>query len=129
MSLLDQIQNWVKEPPPEYLFEISERGLASVQPRNPSTLRVIPLAEKSLSVSPAGPNITRLDLLQTAFPKNGNGRALSSSRRAKAGLVIPDYAVRVSVLDFDELPADEDRRLALVRCRLKKSVPFSMEEA
>jgi type IV pilus assembly protein PilM len=129
LSLLDRIQNWVKEPPPEYLFEISERGLASVQPRNPSTLRVAPLTEKALSVSPCEPNITRLDLLQSVFPKNGNGRGPGSSRRIKAGLVIPDYAVRVSVLDFDDLPADEEQRLALVRFRLKKSVPFSIEEA
>jgi len=126
LSLLDKIQHWVKEPPPEYLFEISERGLAFVQPRNPSTLRVSPLSEKALAVSPSEPNIIRVDVFQNAFPKNGNG---SGPRRAKAGLVIPDYAARVSVLDFDELPPDEEQRLALVRFRLKKGVPFSIDEA
>jgi type IV pilus assembly protein PilM len=124
--LLHRIQNWVKEPPPEYLFEISEQGLAYVQPRNPSTLRVAPLAEKALAVSPSEPNIIRVDVFQNAFPKNGNG---NGGRRAKAGLVIPDYASRISILDFDELPGDEEQRLALVRFRLKKSVPFSIEAA
>ena len=124
--MLDQIQRWVKEPPPEYLFEISERGLAFVQPRNPSSLRVSPLSEKALAVSPSEPNIIRVDVFQNAFPKNGNG---GGPRRAKAGLVIPDYAARVSVLDFDELPADEEQRLALVRFRLKKGVPFSIDDA
>lgn len=116
----------MKEPPPEYLFEVSERSLAFVQPRNPSTLRVSPLSEKALAVSPSEPNIIRTDVFQNAFPKNGNG---SGQRRAKAGLVIPDYAVRVSILDFDELPGDEEQRLALVRFRLKKGVPFSIEDA
>lgn len=126
MSLLDRIQNWVKEPPPEYLFEVSERGLAFVQPRNPSSLRVSALGEKALAVSPSEPNVVRIDVFQNAFPKNGNG---GGQRRVKAGLVIPDYAVRVSILDFDELPVDDEQRLALVRFRLKKSVPFSIDEA
>ena len=124
--MLDRIQHWVQEPPPEYLFEISERALAFVQSRNPSSLRVSPLSEKALAVSPSEPNVVRVDVFQDAFPKNGNG---SAPRRAKAGLVIPDYAARVSVLDFDELPHDEEQRLALVRFRLKKGVPFSIDDA
>jgi type IV pilus assembly protein PilM len=124
LSLLDRIQHWVKEPPPEYLFEISERGLAFVQPRNPSSLHISPLSEKALAVSPSEPNIIRVDVFQNAFPKNGSG-----PRRAKAGLVIPDYAARISVIDFDELPNDEEQRLALVRFRLKKGVPFSIDDA
>ena len=122
--MLDRIQHWVKEPPPEYLFEISERGLAFVQPRNPSSLHISPLSEKALAVSPSEPNIIRVDVFQNAFPKNGSG-----PRRAKAGLVIPDYAARISVIDFDELPSDEEQRLALVRFRLKKGVPFSIDDA
>jgi type IV pilus assembly protein PilM len=126
LSLLHRIQDWVKEPPPEYLFEISERGLAFVQPRNPSSLRVAPLAEKALAVSPSEANVIRVDVFQTAFPQNGNS---NGARRVRAGLVIPDYAARVSILDFDELPGDEEQRLALVRFRLKKSVPFSIDDA
>ena len=126
MSLLDSIQRLIKEPPPEYLIEFSERGVASVQTRNISTLRVTPFSEKALSVSPAEPNIARLDLLQSAFAKNGNG---NGQRRARAALVIPDYATRMSVLDFDEVPNEEAQRLALVKFRLRKSVPFSIDEA
>ncbi len=127
MPLFDQIQRWIKEPPPEYLFEVSERGLAYLQTRDPSSLRVQRLEEKALAVSPSQPNFVRFDLLESALPKLGNGH--SPQRRAKAALVIPDYAARLSVLDFEELPNDLDQLLALIRFRLRKSVPFAIDEA
>jgi type IV pilus assembly protein PilM len=43
--------------------------------------------------------------------------------------VVPDYAARMSVLDFEELPADAEQREALIRFRLRKSVPFSIDDA
>ncbi|MGA8598613.1 MAG: hypothetical protein WB676_28175 [Bryobacteraceae bacterium] len=127
MPLLDQIQRWIKEPPPEYLFEVSEHGLAYLQTRDPSSLRVQLLEEKALAVSPSQPNFVRFDLLESALPKLGNGHG--PQRRAKAALVIPDYAARLSVLDFEELPNDLEQLLALIRFRLRKSVPFAIDEA
>jgi type IV pilus assembly protein PilM len=104
---------------------MSERGVALVQPRNLATLRVTQLPEPALAISPAEPNVTRLDLLQAGFPKT----VANGGRRAKAALVIPDYSARITVLDFDELPNDEDQRVALVRFRLRKSVPFPIDDA
>jgi type IV pilus assembly protein PilM len=43
--------------------------------------------------------------------------------------VIPDYAVRMAMVDFEELPANEAERLALLRFRLRKTVPFPIDEA
>jgi type IV pilus assembly protein PilM len=122
--LLETIQRWIQEPPPDYLFEVTETGLAAVQRRNPASLRVTPFAERAINVSPSEPNITRRDLVEASVPKpvNGNGRG-------RAALVLPDYATRISVLDFEEMPADEQQRLALVRFRLRKTVPFSVDEA
>ncbi|MBV9611743.1 MAG: hypothetical protein JO091_04690 [Acidobacteriaceae bacterium] len=50
-------------------------------------------------------------------------------RRTAAALVIPDYAVRMAILDFEEFPAGDGERTALLRFRLRKSVPFHIEEA
>src|SRR4051794_8099374 len=85
-----------------------------------------PFAENSLDVSPVHPNMLRSDLLENGVPNVGGK---GNQRRVKAGLVIPDYAVRISVLDFEEFPSDEEQRLALVRFRLRKTVPFSIDEA
>lgn len=43
--------------------------------------------------------------------------------------MIPDYAVRMAILDFEEFPSGEEERAALLRFRLRKSVPFHIDEA
>jgi len=44
-------------------------------------------------------------------------------------LVVPDAAVRVLLLDFDELPAKPAEALPVVRFRLKKLLPFDADDA
>ncbi|HEV2647157.1 MAG TPA: hypothetical protein VGU46_12400 [Acidobacteriaceae bacterium] len=44
-------------------------------------------------------------------------------------LVVPDAAVRVLLLDFDELPAKAAEALPVVRFRLKKLLPFDADDA
>lgn len=44
-------------------------------------------------------------------------------------LVVPDAAVRVLLLDFDQLPTKSAESLAVVRFRLKKLLPFDSDEA
>ena len=43
--------------------------------------------------------------------------------------VLPDAAVRVVLLDFDALPTSRQEAEAVVRFRLKKSLPFDIEKA
>jgi len=43
--------------------------------------------------------------------------------------VLPDAAVRVVLLDFEELPPKRQEAEAVVRFRLKKSLPFDVEKA
>lgn len=43
--------------------------------------------------------------------------------------VLPDTAVRVVLLDFEALPAKSEEAEAVVRFRLKKSLPFNLDEA
>ncbi len=52
-----------------------------------------------------------------------------SPKRANAALVIPDYATRISILDFEGFPAKSEERDTLLRFRLRKSVPFPIDEA
>ena len=44
-------------------------------------------------------------------------------------LVVPDSAVRVLLLDFDELPSKPAEALPVVRFRLKKLLPFEADDA
>ncbi len=43
--------------------------------------------------------------------------------------IIPDASVRVMMVDFDTLPSDHEEALAVVRFRLKKSLPFDVDKA
>ena len=43
----------------------------------------------------------------------------ASGGRRTAALILPDNAMRLAVLEFDNLPEKEEERMALVRFRLK----------
>ena len=50
-------------------------------------------------------------------------------RSREVTLIVPDAAVRVLLLDFDELPAKPVEALPVVRFRLKKLLPFDADDA
>jgi len=50
-------------------------------------------------------------------------------RTREVTLVVPDAAVRVLLLEFDELPAKPAEALPVVRFRLKKLLPFDADDA
>jgi type IV pilus assembly protein PilM len=52
-----------------------------------------------------------------------------SLKTREVTLVVPDAAVRVLLLDFDELPAKAAEALPVVRFRLKKLLPFDADDA
>jgi type IV pilus assembly protein PilM len=52
-----------------------------------------------------------------------------SGRSRDVIAVLPDAAVRVVLLDFDTLPTNRGEAEAVVRFRLKKSLPFDVEKA
>src|SRR6185503_9270360 len=53
----------------------------------------------------------------------------SSRKRKDAALILPDYATRIAVIDFDSFPSDAKEQASLVRFRMKRSVPFDVESA
>ncbi len=52
-----------------------------------------------------------------------------SSREKQLTLVVPDAAVRVLMLEFDTLPAKAQEALPIVRFRLRKLMPFEVDDA
>ncbi|MGH9638480.1 MAG: hypothetical protein ACRD3Y_00340 [Bryobacteraceae bacterium] len=117
--LQEKWKRWMSEPPPEHLFEMTEHALASASPRRPAQPKLERLAERGLTASPSAPNLLKPQTYTELLPKLRGG----------AAVVIPDYAVRMTILDFEEFPSGQVERAALVRFRLRKSVPFPIEEA
>ena len=124
MSLWNQITRLVKDPPPSYLFELSETGLAFA---HGGQAWFQPFQRGTLVASPVEDNILRADALAAAIqrvaPVNG------SRKRRPAAVILPDYSARVSVLDFDSFPSSPEEQLSLVRFRVKKTVPFDIDSA
>ena len=129
MSLLNQISRLVKDPSPNYVFELSEAGIAFARPGNghPGDPGFAPFEPGTLVVSPVEDNIHKADaataVLRYVAPFD------SSRKRRRAALILPDYAARVSVLDFDSFPSSPEEQLSLIRFRLKKTLPFDIDSA
>lgn len=127
MSIAERIQNLIAEPAPDYVFEITENSVAAASPSDPSKQRQEILNERAAYASPAAPNMSRPQTYREALARIAT--LSNNPRRRAAALVIPDYAVRMTVIDLEDFPASEADRLALLRFRLRKTVPFPIDEA
>jgi type IV pilus assembly protein PilM len=127
MSLLDRFAAILRDPPPALAFEISEAGIAAARLRPKLETSFQPLKPGTISVSPLRDNILDPDQLSLAVRALAGGNG--TRRRRDAALILPDHCARVAVLDFVEFPSDRKEQLSLVRFRLRKSVPFDVEEA
>jgi len=120
------LANLLQDPPPTHAFELSEEGLAFAPVSQPALAGFSRFEPGVLLVSPLHDNIQQpqvlLDHIQSLAPANGQ-------RKRRAAVILPDYCARVAVLDFDTFPTDPEEQRALVRFRLKKSVPFEVETA
>jgi type IV pilus assembly protein PilM len=122
----------LKDPPPEFVFEIAADGIAMVanvsRTRAPAAPRAVPLAPGIIAPSPVRENILDSDAFADALRKlipPASGR----NAKRRAALILPDNSVRIAVLDFDSLPAKEEERRPLINFRLRKSVPFDIDDA
>ena len=124
MSLFSQISQLVTDPPPSHVFELSDAGVAFAQGTQTGFL---PFEPGTLAVSPVEDNILKADMatamLKIIAPLDG------SKKRRRAAVILPDYATRVNVLDFDSFPSAHEEQLSLIRFRLKKTLPFDIDSA
>jgi len=130
MSLWSRISRLVKDPPPDHVFEFSEAGIAFAHPENGRSGAETgfgPFEPGTLLPSPVEDNLRRPEaiasLLARIAPPNGN------KKRRPAAVILPDYAARVSVLDFVSFPSAPVEQLPLIRFRLKKTIPYDIDSA
>lgn len=123
---MSALANLLQDPPPTHAFELSEDGIAYAAVAQPALAEFSRFEPGVLLVSPLHDNIQQpqvlLDHIRTLAPPNGH-------RKRRAAVILPDYCARVAVLDFDTFPSDVEQQQALVRFRLKKSVPFEVDTA
>jgi len=80
----------------------------------------------SLAPALGTPNVINASALREAI---SDALAAVGARSKDVIVVVPDAAVRIVLLDFEELPERRQDADPVVRFRLKKSLPFEAEEA
>lgn len=119
-----------KIPRPRLACEITPDGvIAARAAEKQSRLEVFTarqLKEGVLAPGLNGPNVLNAEALRTAL--NGALSAVAGKARDVI-VVLPDAAIRVLLLDFEALPAKADEAEPVIRFRLKKSLPFDVEQA
>lgn len=114
---------------PRLACEISASRVIAARAADADALEVFAVRRLNLgTVVPSlnAANIADASALRTAI--QGALTALSGSARDVV-VILPDAAVRVLLLEFDDLPSKAQERDSVIRFRLKKSLPFDVEQA
>lgn len=125
-----RLDRWLNAMPhPALVVEVSPSRVAAARwGKTRGTLEsyaVEPLPFGAIVPSPVELNIAQPDAVRGAMR-----RVLSRVpvHGTDIALLIPDPVVRVFILPFETFPRRSDEALPLLRWRLKKSVPFDVEE-
>jgi type IV pilus assembly protein PilM len=130
IDLVRRINRWLHtSPQPSVVVEIADDHVAAARQGSGrgrlDAFAVEPLPAGSVMASPLETNVTQPDTVRSAL------RRVFQSVPAHGEpvvLLVPDPVVRVFILPFDSLPRKTEEALPLLRWRLKKSVPFDMDE-
>jgi len=114
---------------PPAAVEIAPEGVLAAALPGSSRVPVYafePLPPGTVSPGIGEPNLRAPEAVAAAIRK-----ALGevSPRTRSVTLVLPDTSVRVFVLDFDSLPGKAAEVVSVLRFRLRKMVPFDVEQA
>lgn len=121
MSFLAQIRNWIEEPPPKFAFELAPSGVTLWQ--QTGGISYSPAPGPSHHLDPVADPDAFTRFLGEITP------APTSSKRRPAAVILPDTAARLTLMDFDSFPRKAEEQLALIRLRLRRTVPFDIDTA
>jgi type IV pilus assembly protein PilM len=115
---------------PHIACEVTPQGVAAVRSEgNPGIIGA--MHSRSLPPGVLTPALNAQNVQNTRALSEAIEEALSAlgGRGQEVIAVLPDAAVRLTILDFDTLPEKRKEADAAVRFRLRKSLPFDIEKA
>lgn len=125
-----RLMNWLDAMPhPSLVCEVAPTHVAAARWSRAGmgldSFAVEPLPEGTLFASPIEPNLANAGAVQVALRRvlnhvSGPGEELA--------LLVPDPVVRVFILPFESFPRRQEEAIPMLRWRLKKSVPFDVDE-
>ena len=129
MNLLSRIVRLAADPPPEFVFEITQSGIGWAATARPGEIRFERLEPGVVEVSPLRTNVADPVAFARAVDRLAPDNGARRGKPRRAALLLPDYAARISVLDFDTFPTVPGEQVALARFRARKAVPFDIDSA
>jgi type IV pilus assembly protein PilM len=119
---------------PRLAVEVRAEGVVAARAEDVAALLTAvtraDLAEGALAPGLKVGNIVNKTAVTAALRKVLDGVAGSGRERLRdVTVIVPDSAVRVLFVDFDQLPSKAAEALPVVRFRLKKLLPFDADEA
>lgn len=119
----------LQSPRPKVACEIGAERVIAARSGGTTALEIYSsrrLATGTLAPGLASPNVLQNEALRQAI-SGALGAVAGSSKDIIA--IIPDAAGRVLLLDFESLPDKHEQAAAIIRFRVKKSLPFDVEHA
>src|SRR5437868_8189298 len=119
---------------PRLAVEVRAEGVVAARAEDANAL-LTAVTKASLAEGAVAPglkvgNIVNRTAVTAALRKVLDGVAGSGRERMRdVTVIVPDAAVRVLFVDFDQLPSKTAEALPVVRFRLKKLLPFDADEA
>lgn len=129
--MLNRLKYLVRDPPPLVVIEFAERSAAAAR-RDPKTFAPQAWARRPVEAGVIAPSATKPNIQDPERLARIVAELLDELgplKRCEAALILPDGSSRLSVLDFENFPSDAAQRLALIKFRLEKSVPFDLDSA
>lgn len=117
---------------PRLAVEVRAEGVVAARAEDAAALLTAAsradFAEGALAAGLRAGNVVDRAAVLAAVRRALDG-VVGSARERDVTLIVPDAAVRVLLLDFDQLPGKVTEALPVVRFRLKKLLPFDVDEA
>jgi type IV pilus assembly protein PilM len=115
---------------PHFACEVSSQGVAAARCEGKPRV-IVATHSNALAAGVLTPNLNGQNVQNAQALSGAIEQALSSvgGRGQDVVAVLPDSAVRVTLLDFDSLPERRYEAEAAVRFRLRKSLPFDIDKA
>jgi type IV pilus assembly protein PilM len=126
------LASWLASPPPDAAIEIAaDRVAAAALTTRGSGLVVSGHAMESLAPGVVTPSLTATNLHDPAAVAGALRQVIErlGTRVRRVALVVPDTAVKVSLLRFDKVPPRRDDLDQLIRWQLRKAAPFPVDDA
>jgi type IV pilus assembly protein PilM len=127
MQMPPVLARLLEDPPPEFVFEIAPDCIRMARTADPLRIQTQMLPAGVVSPSPLHDNIGLPELMDEAVKRLVP--ASKSKKRRTAALLLPDHSAYISVLEFIGLPDNREEQGALIRARVKRSVPFDVDGA